>query len=100
MNLKNFYVDARMNWMRHHGTLKFITAHMNSVLIEIREDFKLSSMTITHKFFKKTDFLLLYPLDIGTNHQDCPASTQQSNLEKADEIGCIANVSIAPIDME
>ena len=94
------YGNARMNWMRHHGTLKFITSHMNSVLIEIREAFKISSKTITQKFFKKTHLLLLYPLDIGTNHQDCPASTQQSNLEKADEVVCIANVSIAPIDME
>ena len=93
-------VNARMNCMRHHGTLKFITSHMNSVLIEIREDFKLSSMTITQKFFKKTHLLPLHPLDIGTNHQDFPAGTQQSNLEKADEIVCTENVSIAPIEMD
>ena len=23
INLNNFYGNARMNWMRHHGTLKF-----------------------------------------------------------------------------
>ena len=41
MKLNNFYGNARMNWMRHHGTLKFTSAHMNSVLVETWEAFKL-----------------------------------------------------------
>ena len=35
MNLNNLYANERMNWMRHHGTLKFTPPHMNYVLIEI-----------------------------------------------------------------
>ena len=68
-NLKNLYGNARMNWMRHHGKLKFSPPHMNSVLFETWEAFKPSSITITRKYFKKTHLLPLPPPDIGTNHQ-------------------------------
>ena len=34
MKLKNFYGNSRMNWMRHHGTIKCTPANMNSVLVE------------------------------------------------------------------
>ena len=54
MKLNNLYGNEIMNWMRHHGDLKFAPAHMNSVLIETWEDFKLPSVTITQKYFKKT----------------------------------------------
>ena len=33
MTLKNMYVNAIINCMRKHGTLKFALAHMNSVLV-------------------------------------------------------------------
>ena len=36
-----------MNWTRKHGTLKFTPPHMNYVLVETREAFKLSSAKIT-----------------------------------------------------
>ena len=32
--LKNLYGNKIMNWMKHHGTLKFIPAHMNYILVE------------------------------------------------------------------
>ena len=54
MNLNNLYANERMNWMRHHGTLKFTSAHMNYVLVATWEAFKFSSMTITQNAFKKT----------------------------------------------
>ena len=76
MKLKSLYVNAIMNWMRHHGTLKFIPPHMNSILVETWEAFKISSEIITHNDFKKTHLLLLYPLDIGKNHQACFSDTQ------------------------
>ena len=31
--LNNLYGNERMNWMRHHGTLKFTPVRMNSVLV-------------------------------------------------------------------
>ena len=54
MELNNFYGNARMNCMIHHRKLKFTLPHINSVLIETWEAFKLSSATITHKAVKKT----------------------------------------------
>ena len=100
MNIDSLYGNSRMNWTRHHGTLKFIPAHINSVLVETWEAFKLPSATTTQKAFKNTHLLLIYPPDIGTIHQSCLAGTQQSNREKAGEIGRIENTSIASIDME
>ena len=46
-NLKNFHGNKIMNWTRKHGTLKFTPPHMNYVLVETREAFKLSSAKIT-----------------------------------------------------
>ena len=34
MNIKNLYGNARMNWMRHHRTLKSTPPHTNYVLVE------------------------------------------------------------------
>ena len=68
MKLKILYGNARINCMRHHVTLKFILAHINSVLVETWEIFKLSSATITQKYFKKTHLIPPPLTDIGTNH--------------------------------
>ena len=54
MKLNNLYGNTRINCMRHHGTLNFTPPHTNSVLVETREDFKLSSTKITYKAFKNT----------------------------------------------
>ena len=54
MKLKNLYGDSVINWMRHHGTLKFTPPHINYFLIEIWEDLKISSAKITQKYFKRT----------------------------------------------
>ena len=69
MKLNNLNVNTRMNWMRHHGTLKFSPPHMNSVLFETWEVFELSSSTITHNYFKNKHLTPLSTTDIGTNHQ-------------------------------
>ena len=60
-NLKfnNLYCNVRMNWTIHHGTLNFTPPHINYVLVETWEAFKLSSITITHKYFNKTHILPL-----------------------------------------
>ena len=69
MGINKWCSDSIMNFMSHHVTLRFIPPHMNSVLVETWESFKLSSTTITHKSFKKTHLLPLSLPDIGTNHQ-------------------------------
>ena len=100
IKLKNLSGNEIMNWMRHFGTLKFSTPHINSTLVETWEAFKLPSATITQKYFKKTHTPPLSPPYIVTNHQACLAGTQNSNREKAGDIGRRAKANIAPIDME
>ena len=95
MNLNILCGNTRMNWMRHHVTLKYSPSHMNYVLVETWNTLKLSSVTITHKLFKKTP--PRYPPDIGTNNQACLAGTKQSNIEKADEIGRRVKANIEDI---
>ena len=97
MKLNIFYCNSIINWMIHHGTLKFTPAHINYVLVETWEDFKPTSATITQKSFKNTHLLPLSPPDIGTNHQAFLGGTQQSNIEKSGDIGRISKASIAPI---
>ena len=82
IKLKNLYGNARMNCIRHYGTLKFTPPHMNSFLVETWEAFKLSSAEITRKGFKKTHLLLLSPPGIGTNRQAFLAGIKHSNREK------------------
>ena len=62
-NLKNLYSNARMNWIRHHGTLKITPPHINYILVEKWEDFKISSATIAQNDFKKKN--LLQPIDLN-----------------------------------
>ena len=99
MKLKNLYGNAIMNWMRHHGTLKFTPSQKNYVLVATWVSFKPSSEKITQNTFKRTHILPLYPPYIDTNHQDFLAVTQQSNREKADDTGQIEKAIIMPIDM-
>ena len=59
MNIKNLYGNARMNWMRHHGTLKSKPPQNNYVLVETWESFIISSTTITYTHLKNTHILPL-----------------------------------------
>ena len=98
MSLNNLYVNTIMKWMRHHGTLEFTPAHMNSVLVETQEVFKLLHYHPKKhpEIFQEETPPPLPPTDIGTNHQACIAGTKQSNREKADDIGHIPKASIDP----
>ena len=100
MKLNNLYGNVIMNWMRNHGTLKFILTHMNSAIIETWEAFNLSYATTTQKSFKKTHLLPLSPPYKGTNRQACFAGTQMTNRDKSDYIGLISKTIISPIEME
>ena len=98
-NLNNLHVNKIMNWMRKNGNLKFMLDHMNAILVETWEYFKISSASITHDVFKKTYLTHLSPPEKYTNHQACLAATQVSKRRKTDDIGSISKARIAPIDM-
>ena len=63
LNLNNMYGNARIKWMRKHGTLKLIPAHMNAVLAEIWEYLKISSASITQYDLKKTHLIHIPPYE-------------------------------------
>ena len=86
LNLNHLYGNTIMNLVRKHETLNFTPLHMNAILFETCEAFKLSSATITQEYLNKTHLINLYPMDKGTNHQACLAATQTSNGKKADGI--------------
>ena len=85
--------------MSHYVTLKFTQPHINYVLVETWEAFKLSSTTISQRYFEKTNLPTIYPPDICTNHQYLLAGTPIYNIERENEIGNTENASIAPIYM-
>ena len=68
MKINSFYGNSRINWMRHHETLEFTPAHINYILVETWEAFKLSSKTITQKYFNKTHLLLLSSQNIDAKN--------------------------------
>ena len=41
LKLNNYYGNKRMYWKRKHGALKFTPAHMNGIIVETLEAFKL-----------------------------------------------------------
>ena len=83
------YGHERMKWMINHGTLNFTPSHMNDVLVETWEAFKLSSDTTAQEDFNKTHLLHFLLPDKYTNHQYFLAATQTSKDQKSDEIELI-----------
>ena len=77
--LNNLYGNTRMNWMRHHETLKFTPTHMNSVPFETWEAFKLSYAQITHIAFKKTP----PPLPVRHRHKPPSLPWRYSTVKKS-----------------
>ena len=94
------YGNKRMNWMSKHGTLKLMPTHINTVLVETWEDFKLSSNSITQNDLKNTHITPLSPPDKVTNRQAYIAATQVSKGRKANETESTENVRIVPTYME
>ena len=67
IKLKGICWQDRMNWQRHHGTLKFKNSHMNAVLVETWRAFQISSSPVTINSFKKTKLVTLTPIDEYNN---------------------------------
>ena len=53
LNLNRYYGVSRIKWQRHHGTMKFTPAHMNSVLVEICHSFQQQSACVIIDALKK-----------------------------------------------
>ena len=73
-------------WMLKYGTTKFLPHHMNYVLVEVWEDFKVSDGNIIMDRFVKTNLPPLIPTNLTKNNQACDNSIQVSSGSKAEEI--------------
>ena len=80
--MKSFYNVAKSAWMLKYVTTKFSPHHMNSILVEAWDAFKMSAGKITREIFAKTK-LPLSPTNLTTNTQACAASIQVSSGDKA-----------------
>ena len=98
--LNNLYHNKRMKWMRNHGNLNLMLAHMNVVLVETWVAFKLSSRTITYEYFNNTRLIPISPPETCIEPQACLAATQRSNGLKYDDIESTAKATISPAYME
>ena len=97
--LKSLYNVAKSVCMMKYGTKKFSPHHMNSVLVESWDPFRISSGKIIRDSFSKTNLPPLSPTDLTTNAQACAASIQVSFADKAEEINKILLQTFSPIKL-
>ena len=55
--LKSLYNDVNAVWILEYGTSKLLPCHMNSILVEAWETFKVSAGNIIREIFVKTNLL-------------------------------------------
>ena len=79
---------------------KVLSLHMNSILVEAWDAFKLSSRKFIRYIFVKTKLLPLRPPDLTTDTQAFDSSVQVSYGAKAEEINKISRCTVAPIDLQ
>ena len=81
LKLKEIHGQYIMNSQIHHGNLKFTSAHMNSVLVEIWRSFQISSSFFIINASNKTKLVPLNPPDEDTNTKFYLAASQTSKIK-------------------
>ena len=81
--LESIYNVAKSECMMKYGTKTFSPHHMNFVLVEAWDAFKMSAGNIIRDSFAKTNLPPLSPPNLTTNNQACAASIQVSSGAKA-----------------
>ena len=74
--MKSHYKAAKVSWIMKYGTTKRLPHHMNSILVQARDAFKVYSGNIIRDRFVKTNIPSLIPPNFTTNTQVCVASIQ------------------------
>ena len=86
--------------MLKYGTKKFLTHHINSVLVEAWDTFKVSDGNIIRDSFSKTmPPPPLRPSNLTTKTKACDASIQVSYGPKDEDIDNISLQTVAPIEL-
>ena len=86
----------KAKWMVKYGTTRFQPHHMNTVLFEAWNAFKVASGNIIVDSFAKTYLLPLSPPNIIINTQAMVASVQTSS----NVINWVAEDTVSPIQLE
>ena len=85
--------------MLKYGTTKQLP-HVNSILMESWDAFKVSSGNIIRERFLKTKIPPLIPPDLNTNTQACAASAQVPFVYNSKEINDISCIKVAHIEVQ
>ena len=80
------YYNYRENWKSNHGTLNFKMYHINDVLVETWEAFKISPTYLTDDSFNNNPLPTPYQY---TNTQACLASDKMTKGWKLEDIKVI-----------
>ena len=95
--LKSLYNEVKASWMLKYGTTKFLLHHMNYILVEAWDAFKISDRKIIRYRFVKKKILPLISQNLTTNNQARDESIQVSSVTKNEEIYRISLHTVAPI---
>ena len=79
---------------------KFLPHHMNSILVEACDAFKVSAINIVRKIFVQTNLPPLRLTNFTTNNQVCVASIQVSSGAKSEDINGISHRNDAPTEVQ
>ena len=98
--LKSIYYVAKYVWMMKYVTKKFLTHHMNSILVEALYAFNLSAGNIIRDGFSKIKVPPLIPHKLTKNTQSCAASIQVYSEPKSEEINNISRHVVSHIEVQ
>ena len=73
---------------------------MNSILVEVWYEFKMSSGNITKENFVRKIYPPLSPPDFATNTHACVASVQVSSGSKSEDTNTISHQNVEPIKVQ
>ena len=82
--LKSLYSEVKAKWRAKYGTTIFLPRHMNSILVEAWDAFKVSDGNITRDIFVRKKLPPFSPPDLKTNTQARTASIQVFSGAKAE----------------
>ena len=81
---KSHCSDATLAWLLKYGTTQILPHHMNSILMESWDAFKVSSSNIARDIYVKTDLPHLSITDSTIKTQACSSSIQLPSWPKAE----------------
>ena len=98
--LKSLYNDLNYAWIMKYGMKMFLPQHMNSILVESWDTFKVSYREVIREIFVKNKLLPLISTGLTTNTQAFNTSVQVSSGSKDEETNEIPRHKVSPIEVK